>query len=87
MYFVVRDDGNFTPATQSYCSSQRTRYGLTMTVVFDPENKVGQALAGGGKTNDLAVILSHAGSILLNQRFPGDSTIWAKVDEALADAP
>ena len=87
MIFVVKDDANFAAATQAYCRSQRDRYGLTMTVVMDPENRVGSALVGGGSTNDLAVVLSHTGAILLNKRYGGEAAVWQAVDDALVAAP
>ena len=87
MIFVVKDDANYAAATQAYCSSQRNRYGLTMTVVMDPENRVGSALVGAGSTNDLAVVLSHTGTILFSRRYAGEAAAWKAVDEALAAAP
>jgi hypothetical protein len=87
MYFVVRDDDGFAAATQAYCRSQRDRYGLTMTVLMDPDNKLGSTLFGGGSTNDLALVLSHTGAILLNRRYAGETTVWQAVDDALAAAP
>ncbi len=72
-YFVVKEDANGADPTPAYCQGIRDQYGLTMPVLMDPDNLLGQSLGyGGPKFNQWNVVLGPGVTIAFKK--PGETS-------------
>jgi hypothetical protein len=71
-YVVITDGPNFETVTPAYCQQVRANFGLTMTVLMDPQEKV-SALAGTDGS-DVNIVLGQ-GSVI---RYVGSNPLEFK---------
>jgi thiol-disulfide isomerase/thioredoxin len=80
-YFVVAEDASFEPANAELCAEVRTRYGLTMTVLFDSSGTYASTL--GFPVNDHHLVMTRGNVVHWTGRY-ADDEIEARLDEAIA---
>lgn len=81
MWFVVSATAEFGDPTADYCRTVRDRFGLTMTVLFDPTGAAQTAL--GIRDNDEAVVLDSALRIAFSDQYASLAEIEAAIESVL----
>lgn len=82
-YFVVKETSSGSDPSPAYCQSIRDQYGLTMPVLMDPDNLLGQALGYGAPFNHRQLVLSAGPTIILNQKGGSSAAVQAAIENAL----
>lgn len=80
-YFVVAENASFGPASAELCAEVRSRYGLTMTVLYDASGTYAGTL--GFPVNDHHLVMTRGNVVHWTGRY-ADDEIEARLDEALA---
>ncbi len=71
------------PVTAAYCQGIRDQYDLTMPVLMDPDNLLGQALGYDAPFNHRQVVLGPVVTITLKQKGGSNAVIQAAIENAL----
>ncbi len=82
-YFVVKETSGGGPPTQAYSQPLRDQNGLTMPVLLDPDNLLGQALGYGAPFNHRHVVLGPGVTLSLKQKGGSNASVQAAIENAL----
>ncbi len=80
-YFVIKENPNGGTPSAAYCQGIRDQYGLTMPVLLDPDNLLGQALGYYFPFNDRNVLIGPDMTITMKQY---GKLMW--IEDAIEDA-
>ena len=78
-WFVISENDSFGPPTAELCAEIRDRYGLPMTVLYDPEQRFSDAL--DAPTNDFHLVMKRGNVIEWTGHY-ADSQIEDQLDAA-----
>jgi len=78
-FFIVAEDDSFGPPTAELCADVRARYGLGMTVLFDPTQSFASTL--GVPTNDFHLVMTRGNVVHWTGRY-ADDEIESRLDAA-----
>lgn len=78
-FFIVSEDASFGPPTAELCADIRDRYGLPMTVLYDPTQRFSEAM--GAPSNDFHVVMTHGAVIRWTGHY-ADPEIETQLDAA-----
>ena len=82
-YFVVKENASGGPPSAAYCQSVRDQYGLTMPVLMDPNNLIGQALGYSSPFNHWNIVLGPGVTLTLKQKGGSNASVQAAIESAL----
>ena len=80
-WFVISENDSFGPPTAELCAEIRDRYGLPMTVLYDPEQRFSDVL--DAPTNDFHLVMKRGNVIEWTGHY-ADSRIEDQLDAAFA---
>jgi hypothetical protein len=85
-YFVVAETGNYgQKADAAVCAAIRDEYGLTMPVLFDPDNLLGKAYGWAtSPPNERNIVFGPGAQIVFIGHYTSQSTIEELIVTELA---
>jgi hypothetical protein len=80
MWVVATEDADYEPSDALHCRSLSTRFGISMRVLYDPEDALQRAFSIS--SNSWSVVMEHGLSITFKDQYATDDVPHA-IDEAL----
>ena len=78
-FFVIAENDSFGAPTAELCAAIRERYGLTMTVLYDPTQSFSETL--GVPVNDFHLVMTRGNVVHWTGRY-ADAQIEARLEDA-----